>query len=124
MDACAVASLHWGADRGACQDIKRKPEGLKKPSRSWLGYQLGRKLPFRSCSHDVDVKTWSCVIEGLPQMRAKHEWKVLGELDLCLLDFGVSETVSGSHLEGPKARSWLTLSLMAAEREKSPTDGM
>ena len=69
-------------------------------------------------SHDIDIKTWSSVIEGLPQMREKHEGKVLGELDLCLLDFGVSKTVSASHLEGPKARSWLTLTLMAAEREK------
>ncbi|XP_027407947.1 histone H2B-like [Bos indicus x Bos taurus] len=38
-------------------------------------------------------------VEGLPQMREKHEGKVLGELDLCLLDFGVSKTVSASHLE-------------------------
>ena len=51
-------------------------------------------------------------------MRAKHEGKVLGELNLYLLDFGVSETVSGSHLEGLKATGWMALPLMAAERER------
>ena len=51
-------------------------------------------------------------------MRAKHEGKDLGEHDLCLLDFGVSETVSDSHLEGLKATGWLALPLMAAERER------
>ena len=123
MDDCAGAfSFCWREERITSQYIKENLRASRNP------LKVGRDVcqegdchfnPFlMTCTlrKFVVLCHWGTTLDG-----SKDGQKVLGEFDLCLLGFGVSETASGPHLEGPKARSWLTLPWWQHKEEGPPT---